>query len=129
MRKPANKTFACLLLLAGLTFSCTSNIEINGFSSEKWKSDRNGCMDLRQEYSHMLLGSRDKILGKSEHAVLSLLGRPDKNELYRRQQKFYIYYLEPGPACDSSLAQDSISYLSIRFNATGIAKEFFIYEK
>lgn len=75
-----------------------------------------------------VLAQKDNILGKSEHDVLKLMGRPDKNELYRRQQKFYIYYLEPGPLCESSQASDSASYLSMRFNATGIVKEIFVFE-
>jgi len=57
------------------------------------------------------------------------MGRPDKNELYRRQQKFYIYYLEPGSLCkESNQASDSASYLSLRFNATGIVNEIFVFE-
>jgi len=75
------------------------------------------------------MAQKEQILGKAEHDVLKIMGRPDKNELYRRQQKFYIYYLEPGPLCEESLqASDSASYLSLRFNATGIVNEIFVFE-
>jgi hypothetical protein len=54
--------------------------------------------------------------------VVELLGRPDQNELYTRNQKFYYYFIQPAPDCGGS--KDSISSrLVIRFNAMGLAKE------
>ena len=124
-----------LLFRSGIVFffiillqSCTSAIEIEGFSSEDWKADRNGCLNTRAASKPDIIEATDQILGKTEQDVLRLMGRPDKNELKRRQQKFYIYYLEPGPLCESIQASDSASYLSIRFNATGVVNEVFVYE-
>jgi outer membrane protein assembly factor BamE (lipoprotein component of BamABCDE complex) len=118
-----------LLLIFFLIQSCTTSIEIEGFSSKDWKSDRNGCKNTRLASIKTLMMSRDKILGQEEHSILNLLGRPDKNELLRRQQKFYFYYLEPSPLCDNITSEvDSASYLSIHFNATGVVNEIFVYE-
>lgn len=109
--------------------SCTSSIDLAEFSAEDWKSDRNGCKSKRGSMLESVMAQKEQILGKAEHDVLKIMGRPDKNELYRRQQKFYIYYLEPGPLCEESIqASDSASYLSLRFNATGIVKEIFVFE-
>ena len=121
---------AIVIIIIGMIMqSCTSSIEINGFSSKEWKSDRNGCKRMRTSSIEYLMDSKENIMGQSEHNVLQLLGRPDKNELLTRQQKFYIYYLEPGPLCNQSIqASDSASYLSIHFNATGIVNEVFVYE-
>jgi len=108
--------------------SCANAPEIKGFSSEQWKSDREGCKGLRVQYADLILESKDQLLGKGEQLILNLMGRPDKNELYRRQQKFYIYYIQPGPKCTAQPAQtDSAKYLSLKFNATGIVNEVFIY--
>jgi len=125
-----------LSLIFLLIISCNSFIEIDNFSSEEWKSDRNGCLKIRESMAQSILAQKNQLLGQSEHSILKLLGRPDKNELYRRQQKFYIYYIEPGPLCketsqasQASQASDFATYLSLRFNATGVVKEVFIYEK
>ena len=123
-------TSAWIILTSVIIFSsCTRSIEIEGFSSKEWKSDRNGCKNIRQDDAKLILESKDKVLGQTEHAILKLMGRPDKNELYTRQQKFYIYYIDPGPLCDETMStMDSARYLSIRFNATGVVNEVFIYE-
>ncbi len=43
----------------------------------------------------------EKMLGLNEMEIVDLLGKPDKQELYKRNQKFYRYYLQPGPACSA----------------------------
>lgn len=57
--------------------------------------------------------------------IVELLGRPDRNELYKRNQKFYYYYLTPAPECANYNANSS-TRLAIRFNAMGLAKEIMI---
>ena len=52
--------------------------------------------------------------------IIDLLGRADQNELYKRNQKFYYYLLEPGKSCGVNMESRK---LSVRFNATGRAKE------
>ncbi len=108
---------------------CGTVIEIEEFSSEIWKSDRNGCNGKRTEEIEALLGAKDQLLGKSEPEILSLLGRPDKNELYRRSQKFFIYYIDPSPACDAgSYKVNRAKYLSVRINAIGNISEIYLYK-
>lgn len=53
--------------------------------------------------------------------VVTLMGKPDQNELYKRNQKFYYYYLTPGPAC--STPDSAATRLVLRFNAIGLARE------
>lgn len=64
---------------------------------------------------------KEAILRKSEADIITVFGAPDKNELYGRNQKLFVYYTSPGPVCN--LKNDSTSYLSIRFNAVGISSE------
>jgi hypothetical protein len=54
--------------------------------------------------------------------IVKLLGKPDRNELFKRNQKFFLYFIDPAPECvpgDSAVVQK----LVIRFNAMGLAKE------
>lgn len=67
---------------------------------------------------------KQKLLALDEMQVVELLGSPDRNELFKRNQKFYYYFLEPAPECD--VHGESPLKLSIRFNAMGLAKEVLI---
>ena len=88
---------------------------------EKWKEDKSGCLMIRQSFIEQLNSQREKIKSLSESEVVELLGRPDKNELLKRNQKFFYYYLEPGGACGKENVE--FKKLMIRFNAIGLAKE------
>jgi len=61
-----------------------------------------------------------KIKSLSEMDVVALLGKPDQNELYRRNQKFFYYFIEPGTPCTG--ATEHPARLSVRFNAMGYAQ-------
>ena len=75
---------------------------------------------MRTSYLAQLTEQKDELKGLSEGDIIKLLGRPDRNELYKRNQKFYYYDLEPGKVCDSTLTNQQ---LILRFNAMGRAKE------
>lgn len=87
----------------------------------QWKSDRNACGGLRTRSVEELQQHKNELLGLSESEVIALLGKPDQNELYKRNQKFYYYFLEPAPSCAS--AAGNPKRLMVRFNAVGLAKE------
>ncbi|MFM8911909.1 MAG: hypothetical protein ACKOE6_03170 [Flammeovirgaceae bacterium] len=117
MNKPSS-------LLLFLLVACGSPLpQLDGIDLEKWRTDKNGCQGERLRYLAPLQTQREKLKGLSQDEVVELLGRPDKNELYKRNQKFFFYSLSPGKECgtDSSHQQ-----LSIRFNAMGLAKEVVI---
>ena len=67
---------------------------------------------------------KEKLLALDEVQVIKVLGKPDRNELFKRNQKFYHYYLEPSEGCLNAV--DTPLRLSIRFNAMGLAKEIVI---
>ena len=56
--------------------------------------------------------------------IESYLGKPDAQELYDRSQRYYIYFIEPGPKCEA--ANENPQALFVRFSAVGIANEFTI---
>lgn len=56
--------------------------------------------------------------------IESYLGKPDAQELSARSQRYYIYFINPGPKCDN--AEENPQALFVRFSAVGLANEFTI---
>jgi hypothetical protein len=107
-----------------LTSGCESgSIQLQDADLNTWKSDRQGCKNQRKAIVSSLLNQKDKILAGSEAMVIEALGKPDRVELYKRNQKLYHYRLSPSKSCDSSDSTDQ--ELLIRFNAMGRAKEIY----
>lgn len=110
-----------LFLLLGLLGSCTKPLPtLEGMDVSKWKDDKNGCFGNRQEMEPALTQQMNKLKGLSEMDIVDLLGRPDENELYKRNQKFFSYYVTPGPDCQDPA--ELPTKLVIRFNAMGYAQ-------
>jgi hypothetical protein len=110
------------IILFLVLISCSKPVEeLTGIDWETWKGDRNGCQMKRFEYLVPLKDQVDRLKRRSEMDIVQLLGRPDETELYKRNQKFYTYFLAGSPACNNG---DTVaSKLVIRFNAMGLAKE------
>ena len=95
--------------------------ELKDVDLTAWKSDREACLGDRTGMAEAIVDQKNKLLGLSEMDVINLLGKPDRNELYSRNQKFYHYFLDPSAQCASP---DSIPrMLSLRFNAVGLVQE------
>ena len=106
------------LFIAG---ACGKSLpSFDGINLATWKNDRNGCLGTRLKTIRNLQDQKNKLQGLTEMQIIDLMGRPDQNELYKRNQKFYYYGLEPGVACGG---QAQTRRLSVRFTAMGIAKE------
>jgi hypothetical protein len=111
-----------LLILPG----CSKPIPaLQNFDNEKWKTDKNGCAGERQTLQPSLAAQRDKLLGLEELQLIEYLGRPDQNELSKRNQKFYFYFIDPSPVCGDKI-DSTAKKLTIRFNAVGLSKEVLI---
>lgn len=117
----SSRQLSLYLLLVSLVCACERPLPtLEGIDLSQWKNDKNGCAGQRVPMIQSLQEQKNKLQGLTEMQIIGLLGRPDQNELYSRNQKFYYYSLEPGKAC----GKDSESKrLSVRFNATGRAKE------
>jgi hypothetical protein len=87
----------------------------------QWKNDKNACGKYRTSVIAAVQKQTDKLLALNELQLVTLLGKPDRSELYKRNQKFYYYYLKPSPDCPS-LKGETLR-LAIRFNAMGLAQE------
>ena len=111
--------FSAFLLLC---IACSKPLpELTGFDTKVWKDDYKGCLSSRAQYVESIRSQRDKLKGLSEKDLVSLLGKPDRNDLSERHEKFYYYFISPGPGCEGV---DSLGMaLIVRFNATGVSKE------
>lgn len=89
---------------------------------EIWKQDASGCLGKRTSMLQQMDAEKKKLIGLTEQQVITLLGKPDKNELYKRNEKFYYYYAEPSPECDSTTSGSPLK-LTLRFNAVGMVKD------
>lgn len=97
----------------------------DGVDLGAWKDDRGACKGVREEMIPAIDQQKEKLLALREADIISVLGKPDENELYKRNQKFFYYNLQPSKDCSSS-AVDAPKQLVIRFNAMGLAKEISI---
>lgn len=94
------------------------------FNSELWRQDKNGCNGDRLQLKNDFLSLKHNMRGFKSSEIESLLGNPDAQELYNRSQRYYIYFLDPGPKCEN--AKSNPQALFVRFSAVGIANEFTI---
>ena len=94
------------------------------FNSELWKNDKNGCTGERLTLKNDLLAVKHKMRGLKNDDIESFLGKPDAQELYNRSQRYYIYFIEPGPKCENP--NENPLALFVRFSAIGIANEFVV---
>jgi hypothetical protein len=116
------KLFVFILLAC---FACGKPLpQLKNIDLTKWRDDKNGCKGDRANMLSSLSEQKDKLKGLSEEGIQKLLGRPDQNELYKRNQKFFYYFVEPSIKCDST--KTKARRLSIRFNAMEMAKEVVI---
>jgi hypothetical protein len=112
-----------LITLVLILFSCGNSLPtLDGVDIQEWKNDKKGCSGKRTTMLASIQGQTEKLLSLSEQEIISLLGKPDENELYTRNQKFYYYNVEPSPSCSPS-ATNNPKKLVVRFNAVGLAKE------
>ena len=86
------KIFIVWILMAG---ACGKPLpSLDGIDLKQWKDDKNGCNHVREKSIEQLVLQKNKLKGLSEDNVIKLLGRPDQNELYKRNQKFFYYFLK-----------------------------------
>ena len=107
--------------------SCKEAIHVDGFDIDSWKKDTKGCANTRlallAEFEQKI---KPKLKGLSEKEVYTLLGKADINELSKRNQKFYYYYIEKGNQCLDSTTTTMARRIQIRFDAINNVSEVVI---
>ncbi len=109
-----NKIVYIFLLIALFASACRPTPKIEGFNTHAWKADRSGCDGQREQLLPLLEKSESALENLSTTQIVKLLGRPNKEELYRRSQRFFFYDIEGGKACG---VVEKVQY-RLRFTAT-----------
>ena len=124
MAESIRDKFTISVIIILLSISCRpEGPSFSGFDIEQWRDDRDGCDGARMTAKDTFTVQRDKLLALSESEIVSALGTPDLQELSKRNQKFYYYYLEPHGECSTADPGSKPLRVAIRFNAVGLAKE------
>lgn len=110
------------LILFVLLIACGKSLPtFEAIDLEEWKADAQGCTGKRSVMEQAIRNEKDKLLALNEKQIIKLMGRPDQNELYKRNQKFYTYFITAGPACETP--SENPKKLIVRFTAMGLANE------
>jgi hypothetical protein len=121
------KKYLLGLIAIVLTINCSPLPEIENVDLKKWQQDKHGCESYRIEVIDQILAQKGKLRGLSQNEIIELFGQADQHELYERSQKFFIYHLEPGNACENFNGQYFKAFY-IRFNSLDQAIDFIIQE-
>ena len=127
MRMRTVKSLIVLIMLAW-SMSCGQTDRLIGFDTTTWEHDEYGCEHKRAALATELMTRKDELLGLNTKEVTSLLGKPDRIELYKRSQRFLVYFIEPGEQCSNYEAKELVRNITIRFDALGRAKEIVLYK-
>jgi hypothetical protein len=113
-------------LCAGLGLAaCGLPKKIEGFDSAAWQDDRLGCGGGRKALRESFDNVRQELKGLTQNEVLDVLGKPDFQRLYERNQKFYVYFLEPGAQCEGKADASRARTAVIRFSAIELVTEVY----
>lgn len=124
-------TLALLFILFQTACSSAPELSIPEFDAYRWKQDKYGCSGDRLAMAKALEEERKQLMGFNEQELLSILGRADEQELYKRNQKFLRYYLTTNSRCDSAEDVEVIKkppMLQVRLNAIGMVNEIHIID-
>ncbi len=112
-----------LFLPFTMLLSCSDPASIEGFDSEKWKSDRSGCNGTRQQMQQDFERIRMDLYGRPEQDIKDILGRADGEALMARGQRVFYYYFEPGAQCQKKNILSEANRAEVRFNALSKVSE------
>jgi len=101
---------------------CQSEPYIDTFDTLSWQGDTSGCRGYRLAQLALLMDAQQELLGWSESKITGYLGSPDYLELFVRNQKFLVYYLEPALECGMNGKVDPLR-LYVRMDALGDSRE------
>ncbi len=109
-----------LLVLPLIFYACAQPASLEGFQPDRWREFTKECTDYRLNIAGHIIKHQEALLESNQNEIEALLGAPTEHELYKRNQKFFHYQLTPSDSCGSYASQ---KFISIRFNAIGLANE------
>lgn len=120
----------CLIIPLLVSISCQKSLpDLKDFDSAAWKNDPLGCLNEREKLLNQLEKNKEKFIGLGQNQVLSILGKPDIQNLYQRNQRFYVYFYQKGRQCEEDIYDLDIrnaEVVQIRFSALDAVTEVVI---
>lgn len=120
-----SKEFSCMrfycFLGTFLFLAACGTEKIENFDAEQWKKDTKGCKSQRLILAEILEKQKEKLMGLSQSQIVNLLGKPDAQELLKRNAKTFTYYLSEGLQCGKG-SQEGVA-LIIHFGALNYVSE------
>ena len=114
--------FVFFLLLWCLC-SCQKAVDIPNFDEKAFRQDTKGCSGIRKKMKDELFDIRDALKGLSADQVQATLGNPDQEDLADRNQKYFIYFIEPSSECQHPETGKKPLTMYVRFSALNYATE------
>jgi hypothetical protein len=108
--------------LISLLFGCHTAVDIADFDEAAFRGDTNGCAGVRAAMKDALFAADRHLKGLTQEEIWATLGKPDRQELATRSQKYYVYYVDPAPACTGDSTRLPLT-LFVRFSAMNRASE------
>lgn len=116
------KFSSSLFFIATFFLSCRPAVDIENFDEAAFQSDPNGCRGIRAGMKDSLFAADTYLKSLTQEDVYATLGKPDRQELAPRSQKYFVYFIEPAPACTGDSLGSPLT-LYIRFSAMNRASE------
>ena len=118
-----NKLLALALLLI---ISCSTEPILQGFDNQKWQADEGGCDKQRIILADEIINRKAELEGLNQNEITAIFGKPNRHELYSRNKKAFVYFVDGGPDCLQQ--KENPGKLVIRFDGIGRAKEILLYK-
>ena len=115
-----------LVLVMMIIFSCGQKPIMEGFDSKAWQADKGGCNNLRITLANDIIERKAELKGLNQNEITAVFGKADRHELYSRNKKAFVYFIEGGPDCLEKI--EIPGKLVIRFDGIGRAKEIILYK-
>lgn len=121
-----NKLLLGFVVVFLMGCSYAKPLEIPGFDPESFKNDRGGCLGKRAEQIEIIKQNKDLFLHISENVLFKTIGRYDYQVLDRKNEKVFVYFLEPGKQCEYMQNPTQAESLVLYLNAVKLVKEVVI---
>jgi hypothetical protein len=115
-----------LLAVALNACSYSDPLQLPGLDAEAFKDDRGGCNGGRAKQIALVKEHKDAFLGISENEIFKGIGRYDYQVLDRKNEKVFVYFLEPGPQCEQMQNPTQAESLVLYMNAVKLVKQVVI---
>jgi hypothetical protein len=102
-------------------WACSSNKSLENFDKQVWLNDAKGCKNERLKYLESIERQKETLKGLSQAQIVAILGKPDSQELLKRNAKTFTYFVSQGSQCGSG-TKEGVA-LIIHFGALNYVSE------